>query len=87
MTGNLFEILDLTKDMSSDYFQHIKKIFPSLNFISPFWVSDNFWRNSKEIRIVWTCSEICVSFQIVCLSHVSHAMGILNSSVNFIIYG
>jgi len=40
--------------------EHIKKIFPSLNFISPFWI--------------------------VCLSHVSHAMGILNSSVNFIIY-
>ena len=82
LTGNLFEILDLTKDII-DYFQHIKKIFPSLNFISPFWVSDNdFWADQDCLDLF---GKLCF-IQIVCLSHVSHAMGILNSSVNFIIY-
>ena len=82
LTGNLFEILDLTKDII-DYFQHIKKIFPSLNFISPFWVSNNdFWADHDCLDLF---GKLCF-IQIVCLSHVSHAMGILNSSVNFIIY-
>ena len=82
LTGNLFEILNLTKDII-DYFQHIKKIFPSLNFISPFWVSDNdFWADQDCLDLL---GKLCF-IQIVCLSHVSHAMGILNSSVNFIIY-